>query len=62
MGNLPFVKNPHKHILLSEEKKNQSLKAEVSSPLKARSLAPLAGIEPSQRSGFFVPAFALNSY
>lgn len=21
MGNLPFVENPHKHILLSEEKK-----------------------------------------
>lgn len=63
MGNLPFVENPHKHILPSEKQKKKTvLKAGVSSPLKARSLALLAGIELSQRSGFFVPAFALNNY
>lgn len=41
MGNLPFVENPHKHILYFKKKKKQSLKAEVTSPLKARSLALL---------------------
>lgn len=40
MGNLPFVKNPHKHILLSEEKKKPVSEGRGELPFKSPEPGP----------------------